>query len=170
MSDVRLADHRIGDGSPCFIIAEAGSNHNGSLEQAKRLIALAAFAHVDAVKFQLFRASRLYPKSAGSSDYLKDSKPIYDIIREMELPYEWLSTLAEECRKRAVLFMASVFDEESADRLDPYVEIHKIASYELTHLPLVRHVAKKGKPTIISSPRSTASPTRTSGPTPLAIS
>jgi len=148
---VRIGDRWVGDGEPCLIIAEAGSNHNRSLEQAKRLIDVAASASVDCVKFQVFRASRLYPRNAGLSDYLKSPKSIYDIIAEMELPYEWIPELAAYCRTKGVLFMASVFDEASADELDPYVQAHKIASYEMTHTPLVRHVAKKGKPIIIST-------------------
>lgn len=148
---VQIGDRWIGDGEPCFLIAEAGSNHNGNLEQAKQLIDIAASAGADAVKFQVFRANRLYPKSAGLSDYLKMPKPIYDIIAEMEMPYEWLPELAAYCQARGILFLASVFDEESADQLDPHVVAFKIASYEMTHIPLVRYVASKGKPVIIST-------------------
>lgn len=148
---VSVGRRTVGVGHPCFIIAEAGSNHNGSLVQAKRLIELAASAGADAVKFQVFRAEHLYPKNAGLCDYLKLPTSIYDIIAEMEIPYEWLPELAACCKERQILFMASVFDEESADRLDPYVLAHKIASYEMTHLPLIRHVAKKNKPLIIST-------------------
>ncbi len=148
---VRVGTRWIGDGDRCFIIAEAGSNHNGNFEQAKRLIALAASAGVDAVKFQVFRAQRLYPRSAGLSDYLKIPKSIYDIIAEMELPYEWLPELAAYCQERGVVFLGSVFDEESVEQLDPHVEVFKIASYEMTHTPLIRYVAKKRKPVIIST-------------------
>lgn len=148
---VRIGNRWIGDGEPCFIIAEAGSNHNGSLEQAKRLISIAASAGADAVKFQVFRADRLYPKSAGMSDYLGIAKPIHDVAAEMEMPYEWLPELVACCNERRVHFLASVFDEESADQLDPHVEAFKISSYEMTHVPLVRYVASKGKPVIIST-------------------
>lgn len=151
MRKIRLGNRWVGDGALCFIIAEAGSNHNGSMIQAQKLIDVAASARADAVKFQLFRAEKLYPRNAGRSDYLKTRKPIYDIIKEMELPYEWLPKLAAHCRRKRILFLASVFDEESADRLDPYVQAHKIASYEMTHLPLIRHVAGKRKPVIIST-------------------
>src|SRR3990167_7054347 len=109
---IQIGKRCIGQGEPCFVIAEAGSNHNGSLEQALRLVDLAAEASADAVKFQLFRAQKLYPRSAGASDYLKDQRSIYDIIRQMELPYEWLPRLADRCREAGPLFMASVFDEE----------------------------------------------------------
>jgi len=151
MQEVRIGESIVGDGHPCFVIAEAGSNHNGSLEQAKRLIEVAASAGADAVKFQVFRADRLYPKSAGLSRYLNMPKPIYDIIAEMEMPYDWLPELRSCCREKGLVFVSSVFDEESADRLDPHVEAFKIASYEMTHIPLVRYVARKGKPVIIST-------------------
>ena len=144
----------IGPGFPAYIIAEAGSNHNGRLEQAKQLIQLAASSGADAVKFQLFRASKLYPKTAGRSDYLNDARSIYDIVAEVEMPYEWVPELAHACRHHGVTFLASAFDEESADCLDPFVPAHKIASYEMTHLPLVRHVANKGKPVMLSNPAS----------------
>ena len=151
MKNVAIGKRWVGDGEPCFIIAEAGSNHNGSLEQAKRLIDIAAEAGADAVKFQLFRAAKLYPKSAGVSDYLKLSKAIYDLVAEMEMPYEWIPELAGYCKEKGLLFLASAFDEQSVDALDPYLAAFKIASYEMTHIPLVRYIAKKGKPVVIST-------------------
>ncbi len=148
---VQIAGRWIGEGSPCFIVAEAGSNHNGRLDQAQRLIEVAAQAGADAVKFQLFRADRLYPRTAGRCDYLKEDRPIYDLIQEMEMPYDWLPLLAQACQERGLIFLCSVFDEESADRLDPHVPAHKIASYEMTHLPLVRHIAGKTKPVLMAT-------------------
>lgn len=148
---IRVGGRDIGPGRPCFVIAEAGSNHNGSLTQAMQLIDVAVDAGADAVKFQLFRASRMYPRGAGTSDYLKSATPIYDIIAAMEMPYEWLPELSAHCSRRHIIFLATAFDEESADRLDPWVPAFKIASYEMTHLPLVRHIAAKGKPLIIST-------------------
>lgn len=148
---IRLGDRLVGGEERCFIIAEAGSNHNGSLAQALDLIDVAASAGADAVKFQVFRAERLYPKSAGRSGYLKLNKSIYDIIAEMEMPLEWLPALSGRCREKGIQFLASVFDEESADQLDPYTHAFKVASYEMTHIPLIRHLARKGKPLIIST-------------------
>ncbi len=151
MKEVRIGDRLLGDGQPCFIIAEAGSNHNGSLEHAKRLIAVAADAGVDAVKFQTFRAAKLYTAKAGTSDYLGIAKPIYDIIAQFEMPYEWIPELAECCKERSVAFLSSPFDEESADRLDAFMPAYKVASYEMTHMPFVRHIARKGKPVLVST-------------------
>jgi sialic acid synthase SpsE/RimJ/RimL family protein N-acetyltransferase len=151
MRAVRIGESLVGDGQPCFVIAEAGSNHDGSLAQALALIDAAADAAADAVKFQVFRADRLYPKSAGVSEYLKLDRPIYDIVAELELPNEWLPELVARCRERGILFLASVFDEESVDLVDPFVEAFKVASYEMTQIPLLRHVAAKGKPVIVST-------------------
>lgn len=151
MKRIAVGQQLIGDEEPCFVIAEAGSNHNGSLDQAKRLIDIAVNAGADAIKFQTFRAAKLYPKSAGVSDYLKIPESIYDIIAKMEMPYDWIPELSECCKKSGILFLSSAFDEQSVDVLDPYLAAFKIASYEMTHIPLVRYVAKKGKPVIIST-------------------
>lgn len=148
---IRIGDRLIGPGQPCFIIAEAGSNHDGRLEQAKDLIRWAAQAKADAVKFQVFRARRLYPQSAGTSRYLRIARPIHEVIAELEMPYEWIPELAEECRKHGIEFLCSVFDREGVDLLDPYVRAFKVASYELSDIPLVRYVAGKGKPVILST-------------------
>jgi N-acetylneuraminate synthase len=148
---IAIGPRLVGDGSPCFVIAEAGSNHDGDLQQALALIDAAARAGADAVKFQVFRASKLYPRTAGQTDYLGLDRPIRDVIADMEMPYEWLDELAERARTHGLVFMASAFDVESVERLDPYVEAHKIASYELAHHPLVAHVAGLGKPLILST-------------------
>lgn len=141
----------VGGGAPCWIVAEAGSNHNGSLETALRLIDAAADAHADAVKFQTFEARRLYPRAAGTSDYLGDPTPIFDIIQAMELPESWLPRLRDHAHARGLAFVSSPFHEEAVAVLDPWVDAFKIASYELTHRPLLRAVAARGKPVLMST-------------------
>ena len=91
MTKVKIGERWVGAGEPAYIVAEAGSNHNGSFEQALRLIDAAADARADAVKFQQFKAAKLYPRSAGASDYLNTSRSIYDIIRDMETPDDWVT-------------------------------------------------------------------------------
>ena len=142
---------RIGPGEPCFVIAEAGSNHGGDLGQALALVDVAAEAGADAVKFQVFRAARLYARGAGRSDYLGLEQSIHDVIAELELPPEWLPELAGRCGERRLTFMASAFDEESVALVDPHVALHKVASYELTHAPLLERVAATGKPLVLST-------------------
>jgi N-acetylneuraminate synthase len=135
----------------CYVIAEAGSNHDGRLDQAFELIDVAAEAGADAVKFQVFRADRLYVREAGSSDYLGDPRSIRDIIAPLELPPDWLPLLAGRAAERRIDFLASAFDEASVDLVDPFVAAHKCASYEMTHQPLVAHMVRTGKPLIMST-------------------
>ena len=151
MQTITIGDRLIGDGEPCYIVAEAGSNHNGNYQQALRLIDVAMEAGADAVKFQHFKAAKLYPHSAGESDYLQTSRSIYDIIHDMETPDAWVPRLADYCRERSIAFLSSPFDEASADLLEPCVPAFKVASYEMTHVPLLRHIARKGKPMIVST-------------------
>jgi len=93
----------------------------------------------------------MYPRSAGQSDYLKRSESIYEIIEHMEMPPSWIPGLVQRCQEKQIEFCSSPFDEASADTLAPYVNVFKIASYELTHTPLLRHVARFGKPMILST-------------------
>jgi N,N'-diacetyllegionaminate synthase len=150
-SSFEIRGRTLGLAGPCFVIGEAGSNHNGSFEQALALIDVAARAGCDAVKFQVFKARRLYPKAAGRSDYLGDERSIFDIIAAMELPEDWLPRLRARADEHDLAFIVSPFHEEAVALLDPFVDAFKIASYELTHAPLLREVAKRGKPVILST-------------------
>lgn len=151
MSSFEVGSKRIGEGHPVYVIAEAGSNHNGSFAAALRLIDVAAEAGADAVKFQNFRAATMYPRTAGESDYLKIPKSIFSVIEEMEMPDSWVPELAAYCRTKSVDFLSTPFDEASVDLLAPHVNVVKIASYEMTHVPLLRHAARLGKPMIVST-------------------
>lgn len=145
----------VGPGHPVFVVAEAGSNHNGELDIALRLIDAAAEAGADAVKFQTFTAQTLYPRSAGTSDYLGSATPIYDVIAAMEMPLDWLPTLRDRATAHGLALISSPFYEAAVDLLTLYVDAFKIASYELTHEPLLQAVAHAGKPVILSTGAST---------------
>lgn len=141
-----------------FVIAEAGSNHNGSLKQAQKLIDVARDAGADAVKFQVFRAQTMYPDRRIEVKYLKDSgikDSLYDIIRKMEIPPDWIPKLHRHCRRRGIAFLATPFDLDAVRWLDPYVDFFKIASYEALYLDLLKAVRRTGKPLIISTGGST---------------
>jgi N-acetylneuraminate synthase/N,N'-diacetyllegionaminate synthase len=144
MDNIRIGDRDIGNGHPCFVIAEAGSNHDGKLEQAKRLIDAASEAGADAVKFQTFKAERLYNEFS--------SKDTVDMLSGIELRREWHKELMDHAEQQGIVFLTSVFDEESADFLDELgVLAFKIASAELNHIPLIRHIARKNKPIMLST-------------------
>jgi len=151
MAEFHIGDRAIGPDEPTFVIAEAGSNHNGDLETAKELIDVAVDAGADAVKFQTFRAEDMYVEDSGEAEYLDDHRSIYQIIEDMEMPYEWIPKLHEYCRERDVYFMSTPFDERSADELEEYVPAFKIASYTMSHHPFLEHVAEKGKPMVMST-------------------
>ena len=155
---IKIGKKFIGDNGPCFMIAEAGSNWRycndmkKNYKHALRLIHIAVTAKADAVKFQVFRANKLYVKDAGFADYIGKKKSIYNIIEEMELPYEWLPKLKNYCDANDIIFLATPFDEVSADHLEELgVEAYKVASYSINNIPLLRHIAKKQKPIIIST-------------------
>jgi sialic acid synthase SpsE len=101
---VRINNRQIGEEEHCFIIAEAGSNHNGSLEQAKRLIDVAAEAGADAVKFQIYQAENLYSKYTPEFSYLKGQN-IYELIKSIETPREWIKELAKYCKAKKSIFL-----------------------------------------------------------------
>jgi N-acetylneuraminate synthase/N,N'-diacetyllegionaminate synthase len=150
MHKIKIGDGLISEGEPCFMIAEAGSNHNGNLEQAKKLIDVAVESRADAVKFQIYKAESLYSKRTPEFSYLKGQK-VYELIKRIETPREWLKELAGYCEARNIIFLATPFDFEAIDLLDKYVPAFKIASFEIVDLELLQYAARKGKPMIIST-------------------
>lgn len=135
-----------------LIIAEAGINHDGKLEQAFQLIDMAAKAGADVVKFQLFTAAHMYPRSAGTYRTAngKDTD-IYSLIKDMEVPEYWIPQLMEKCSEQKIGFLCTTCDEDSTDLLNKYdVDAFKVASSEITYIPLLQHTAKTGKTIILS--------------------
>jgi len=146
----------VGHGHPCFIIAEAGVNHNGSLELARQLVDAAVGAKADAVKFQTFKAERVLTESAPKAEYQKqttgDSESQLEMVRRLELSPESHRELMRYCQDKDILFMSSPFDELSADLLDEIdVAVFKVPSGEITNLSFVSHIARKQKPMFIST-------------------
>ena len=134
----------------CFIIAEAGSNHNKDINIAKKLIDAAVDAKADAVKFQLFTAEKLYSKYTPKFEYLKE-KDVYKMIKDMELPRDWIKEIADYCKNKKIFLLSSVFDFEAIDIIDKYISAFKIASFEIVDLELIKYAAEKGKQMIIST-------------------
>ena len=139
-----------------FIIAEAGVNHNGSRDLAKKLIDVAVEAGADAVKFQTFRAENIVSKSAPKAEYQKQmtdsGESQFDMIKKLELDLPAHQDLIEHCKKRDILFLSAPFDHKSIELLNHLkLPIFKIPSGEITNLPYLRHIGKMGKPVILSS-------------------
>ena len=139
-----------------LIIAEAGVNHNGSMETAGQLIETAAEAGADLVKFQTFSADRLVTGSASKSDYQLEttstSESQHEMIRKLELSREMHEELIAHCKKCGVGFFSTGFDPQSVDLLAELgLDRFKIPSGEITNLPYLRHIGQYGKPVILST-------------------
>jgi N,N'-diacetyllegionaminate synthase len=142
------------------VIAEAGVNHNGDLDLAKKLVDAAAEAGADAVKFQTFSADRLVTRKAPKAEYQKRrtdaSESQYDMLKKLELSEAAQRELQARCQERGILFLSTPFDEQSADFLERLgVPAFKIPSGEITNAPFLAHVARKGRPMIVSTGMST---------------
>jgi N-acetylneuraminate synthase/N,N'-diacetyllegionaminate synthase len=148
--EVKIGNKIVGGKHPTYIIAEIGSNHNRNMDIAKELIDKAAEAGCDAVKFQTFKAEKLYSKKTPK--FSKDRMKPFDLIKSIELPREWHDELFKYAVGNDLHFLSSPFDYEAADLLDGLgVPAFKVASFEIVDLELLRHIAKKGKPIILST-------------------
>jgi len=153
---VEIGGRPVGPGLPAFVIAEAGVNHDGDLDRALQLVDAAADAGADAVKFQTFAADRLVTRDAPQAEYqvrgIGRRTSQYEMLRRLELSRDDHARLVDHCRVRGIPFLSSPFDEVSADLLEAFdVPAFKIGSGELTNLPLLRHVARKARPMIVST-------------------
>ncbi|MFQ5962429.1 MAG: N-acetylneuraminate synthase family protein [Candidatus Methylomirabilales bacterium] len=155
MKTIRIGERLVGDGQPCYIVAEAGVNHNGQLDLAKRLVAIAVRAGADAVKFQKRSIPAILIRQALDAPYLEPHSrgATYGEHRErLELSEEAYRELVDLCGKDGITFLASAWDLEAADFVEELgVPVFKIASADLTNVPLVEHIARKRKPIIMST-------------------
>jgi N,N'-diacetyllegionaminate synthase len=143
-----------------FIIAEAGVNHNGSIDNAYRLIDVAVESGANAVKFQTFRAESLVSKSAKKADYQKqttnESESQFEMIKKLELDVDTHKKLIKYCNEKNIIFLSSPFDHDSIDLLSELgLKIFKIPSGEITNLPYLRRIGALGKQLILSTGMST---------------
>lgn len=139
-----------------LVIAEAGVNHNGDLALAERLVDVAASAGADFVKFQTFSADRLVTQAAQKAAYQQETtgagESQYEMLRRLELGHEAHRHLANYCTSKGIGFLSTAFDEESLDFLVSLgIPLIKVPSGELTNLPYLRHVARFGKPVVLST-------------------
>lgn len=159
-SPIRVGDHLVGPGNPSFLIAEAGVNHNGSLDRALELVDVAFASGANAVKFQSFIPELVVGPSADMAEYQKTNTgradSMLDMVRELALGIREHRVIAEHCRRRGIMFLSTPFDEASADLLAELgVPAFKISSGDLTHHSLLKHVARKGRPLLVSTGMST---------------
>jgi len=139
-----------------FIIAEAGVNHNGSIDLAYKLIDVAAKSGANAIKFQTFKAENLVIRDAKKADYQKQSGNTddsqFDMLKKLELDLDDHKNLIDYCNKKGIIFLSSPFDIESVNLLTELnLQIYKIPSGEITNLPYLRHIGLMNKKVILST-------------------
>src|SRR5712692_10135228 len=151
------------DSKNTFVVAEAGSNwkcgsYDEDLKRAEKLIEVAKKSGANAVKFQTYRPESTYAANAGKSNYLSQhgiNQNINDILTQLSMPYEMIPELAKYCDRHDIVFMSTPFSVRDAREVDPFVQIHKVASFEINHVRLLEFLAKTGKPVLISTGAST---------------
>lgn len=153
---IKIGSKTISENSPVFIIAEAGVNHNGDIEIAKKMVDAACEAGADAIKFQIFKTDSLVIKNADKAEYQKLNTGIdetqYDMLKKLELSYEEHFKIMEYCKERNIIYLSTPFDYESVDALEELnVYAYKISSGDITNLPFLKYIASKGKPMIVST-------------------
>jgi N,N'-diacetyllegionaminate synthase len=148
-----IAGHAVGAGAPCYVIAEAGANHNRDIGIARELIDVASEAGADAVKFQVYSGKALYSSKTPRFRYLEGiaDKPVAELLEDVALPREWIGGLAGHARERGIQFFATPFDNVAVEELcEAGVPAMKIASFELVDLELIAAAAATGLPLILS--------------------
>lgn len=151
----QIGNRKVGIAEPAFITAEIGLNHSGDPDLARRLIKAAADSGVDAVKFQVFRTDSFIAgdiaKAKHQETNLNSDETQYEMWQRLELSADTLRSLSDYSRELDVIFYASAFDEESVDLLEALsVPVFKIASGEVTNVPLIKKIAEKQRPIIMS--------------------
>ena len=153
---VEIGGHKVGPNHGCFIIAEAGVNHNGDVETALALIDAAAEAGADAVKFQTFVPELLVTPDAPKAEYQSRATEAiesqYEMLTRLQLSSDAHRRLMGHCKEKGILFLSTPFDEASADLLEKLdVAAFKVSSGEITNLPFLSYLARKNRPLIIST-------------------
>ena len=153
---VQLDKRNIGKRQPCFVIAEAGVNHNGDIELAHQLVDIAAKAGADAVKFQSFVTEELITPDAPKAQYQVETTgepgSQYKMLKALELTSQQHGELKEHCDRAGIIYLCTPYENQSVDMLDSLdVAAYKIASTDTTNLPFLRYLASKDRPVILST-------------------
>ncbi len=158
LNEVVIGGKLIGVGHPPFIVAEMSGNHNQSIERALEIVEAASKTGVDAIKFQTYTADSLTLNVRHKEFIIRDPKSLwdgqslYELYQKAYTPWDWHEKLFQRCRELGVQAFSTPFDETAVDFLESLeVPAYKIASFENTHLPLIKKIALTGKPIIIST-------------------
>jgi sialic acid synthase SpsE len=157
MTTLTLGKKTVGLEHPAYFVADISANHDGSLERAKLLIRLCAEAGASAAKFQNFRASKIVSQRGFEtmgkqlSHQSKWKKSVFQVYTDATLPWEWTPALKAECQACGIDYFSAPYDLEAVDMLDPYVDLFKIGSGDITWPQMLRKIASKNKPVLMAT-------------------
>jgi N-acetylneuraminate synthase len=157
MKKIKLPNRLIGEGEPLYFIADIGANHDGDLERAYKLIELAKEAGADAAKFQNFTANKIvsqfgFENLSNQSPHQKSwKKSVVEVYEDASISKEWTSLLKDKCKEVGIDYFTSPYDTLSVDLVDPFVDLYKIGSGDITWHEILNYIAKKGKPMLIAT-------------------
>lgn len=161
MKNFKIGKRMIGRDHPTYFVADIAANHDGDLKRAKKLIYLCAEAGADAAKFQNFKAEKIVSKYGFenlediSSHQAAWKKSVFEVYKDVSISQDWTSELKATCKKAGIDYFTTPYDFDSIDKVDPYVDVYKIGSGDITWLEIIDYIAKKGKPVMIASGAST---------------
>ncbi|MBS3121391.1 N-acetylneuraminate synthase [Candidatus Woesearchaeota archaeon] len=159
ITHIKIGDKLIGKDQPCFIIAEAGVNHNGNIEIAKRLIDAAIEAKADAVKFQTFKSENLVTQKADMASYQEKNigkiETQFEMLKKLEMKYSDFERLKKYCDDKGIIFLSTPHTEDASEALVDLVPAFKLGSGDLNNLPFLKKIAKYEKPIILPTGMST---------------
>ena len=153
----RARKEKVGWEHPTYFVADISANHDRDLERAKLLVRLCASAGANAAKFQNFRASKIVSdwgfRNLGGqlSHQSKWKKSVFEVYQEASLPWEWTEPLRQECDACGIEYFSAPYDLEAVDLLDPYVNLFKIGSGDITWPEMLRKVASRNKPVLLAT-------------------
>ncbi|MFZ3071406.1 MAG: N-acetylneuraminate synthase family protein [Anaerolineaceae bacterium] len=159
--ELKIGKHLVGEGHPTYFVAEIAANHDGNLDRAIELIALAASSGADAAKFQNFRGPKIVSDygfshmNAQVSHQAKWRKSVTQVYDEASVPFEWTAHLGEACDEFGIDYFSAPYDFEATDMLNPYVPVYKIGSGDITWIEACERIAAKGKPVMLATGAST---------------
>ena len=157
MTTINIGSRNIGDGEKLYFIADVAANHDGDLDRALKLIELAKDAGADAAKFQNFKAETIVSKSGFDSLGKQLShqagwkKSVFEIYQDASVSLDWTAVLKEKCQEVGIDYFTSPYDFDSVDHVDPFVDVYKIGSGDITWPEIIRYIAAKNKPVMIAS-------------------
>ena len=156
-SSFKIGEKLISKDSKPYFIADIGANHDGDLNRAFKLIELAKECGADAAKFQNFKAHKIVSKKgfkqlggklAHQSNW---NNGVYEVYQQASIPHEWTREIKDKCNSLEIDYFTSPYDFKSVDEVDPYVDVYKVGSGDITWLEIIEYILKKNKPIIIAS-------------------